>query len=202
MLANRWPGVLLPRSTPGDSMSPFVIRDEIYFFVQDMHIFKPDRNRQSRLAVNAVTLGNFDEPIRISIFVKDLFAGFSMVGRSADQIQRLYLTCRLSWTWKMIHFDGDSIVSSTTSKRLRKVCNPGFAACCRVLTKVWLQSRLRRISSKTCCSTDKWAGNCNVLMFSQMRPKFTRIVSVDCSSTFDFLCQVWNYWLSVKDRLR
>jgi hypothetical protein len=35
---------------------------------------------QSRLAINAVTLGNFQEPIRISIFVKDLFAGFSMVG--------------------------------------------------------------------------------------------------------------------------
>lgn len=34
---------------------------------------------QSRLAINAVTLGNFEEPIRISIFVKDLFAGFSMV---------------------------------------------------------------------------------------------------------------------------
>ncbi|KAG6852789.1 hypothetical protein C0991_009126 [Blastosporella zonata] len=29
--------------------------------------------------VNAVTLGNFEEPIRISIFVKDLFTGFSMV---------------------------------------------------------------------------------------------------------------------------
>jgi hypothetical protein len=38
-----------------------------------------DHKHQSRLAVNAVTLGNFDEPIRISIFVKDLFAGFSMV---------------------------------------------------------------------------------------------------------------------------
>lgn len=35
---------------------------------------------QSRLAINAVTLGNFEEPIRISMFVKDLFAGFSMVG--------------------------------------------------------------------------------------------------------------------------
>lgn len=34
---------------------------------------------QSRLAVNAVTMGNFDEPIRISIFVKDLYAGFSVV---------------------------------------------------------------------------------------------------------------------------
>lgn len=29
--------------------------------------------------MNAVTLENFEEPIRISIFVKDLFVGFSMV---------------------------------------------------------------------------------------------------------------------------
>jgi hypothetical protein len=34
---------------------------------------------QARLAVNAVTLGNFDEPIKISIFVKDVFVGFTMV---------------------------------------------------------------------------------------------------------------------------
>ena len=34
---------------------------------------------QSRLAVNAVTMGNFEEPIKISSFVKDIFAGFSMV---------------------------------------------------------------------------------------------------------------------------
>jgi hypothetical protein len=31
--------------------------------------------------VNAVTLGNFDEPLKISSFVKDIFAGFSMVGK-------------------------------------------------------------------------------------------------------------------------
>lgn len=40
----------------------------------------PITGLQSRLAVNAVTLGNFEEPIKISIFVKELFAGFSMVG--------------------------------------------------------------------------------------------------------------------------
>ena len=34
---------------------------------------------QSRLAVNSVTLGNFEEPIKISIFSKDLYAGFSIV---------------------------------------------------------------------------------------------------------------------------
>ena len=34
---------------------------------------------KSRWAVNAVTLGDYERPIRISIFVKDLFAGFTMV---------------------------------------------------------------------------------------------------------------------------
>lgn len=34
---------------------------------------------QSRLSVNAVTLGDFDAPFRISAFVKELFAGFSLV---------------------------------------------------------------------------------------------------------------------------
>ncbi len=37
---------------------------------------------QSRWAVNAVTLGDYERPIRISIFVKSLFAGFSAVSFS------------------------------------------------------------------------------------------------------------------------
>lgn len=36
-------------------------------------LLKP--SAQSRFAVNAVTLGDFEAPIKISIFVKDLFAG-------------------------------------------------------------------------------------------------------------------------------
>lgn len=36
---------------------------------------------QSRLAVNMVTLGDFEGPFRINIFVRDLFAGFSLVNR-------------------------------------------------------------------------------------------------------------------------
>jgi hypothetical protein len=34
---------------------------------------------QSRLAVNAVTMGDYEEPLKISVYVKDVFAGFSMV---------------------------------------------------------------------------------------------------------------------------
>ncbi|KAG6816806.1 hypothetical protein H0H87_002775 [Tephrocybe sp. NHM501043] len=47
-------------------------------------------NELSRLAVNAVTLGNFEEPIRISIFVKDLFTGFSMLNLKNDLLRRRF----------------------------------------------------------------------------------------------------------------
>ncbi|KAH7909029.1 Translin [Hygrophoropsis aurantiaca] len=47
-------------------------------------------NELSRLAVNAVTLGNFEEPIRISIFVKDIFAGFTMLNLKNDQLRRRF----------------------------------------------------------------------------------------------------------------
>lgn len=34
---------------------------------------------KSRLAVNAVTLGDFEAPLRISVFAKEVFTGFSLV---------------------------------------------------------------------------------------------------------------------------
>ncbi|THV05316.1 Translin [Dendrothele bispora CBS 962.96] len=47
-------------------------------------------NELSRLAVNTVTLGNFEEPLRISAFVKDLFAGFSMLNLKNDVLRRRF----------------------------------------------------------------------------------------------------------------
>ncbi|GJE97175.1 Translin domain-containing protein [Phanerochaete sordida] len=47
-------------------------------------------NELSRLAVNAVTMGNFEEPIKISTFVKDIFAGFSMLNLKNDPLRRRY----------------------------------------------------------------------------------------------------------------
>jgi hypothetical protein len=53
--------------------------NELVCLIPDIFVFRLIFSHcQSRLAVNAVTLGNFDEPIKISAFVKDLFAGFSM----------------------------------------------------------------------------------------------------------------------------
>ncbi|TFY66728.1 hypothetical protein EVG20_g4364 [Dentipellis fragilis] len=47
-------------------------------------------NELSRLAVNAVTLGDFEAPIRISVFVKDVFAGFSMLNLKNDILRRRF----------------------------------------------------------------------------------------------------------------
>ncbi|KAJ7505329.1 Translin [Mycena galericulata] len=47
-------------------------------------------NELSRYAVNAVTLGNFEEPMRISIFVKDIFSGFTMLNLKNDSLRRRF----------------------------------------------------------------------------------------------------------------
>ncbi|KAI0670810.1 Translin [Trametes maxima] len=47
-------------------------------------------NELSRLAVNSVTLGDFEQPIRISLFVKEVFAGFAMLNLKNDLLRRRY----------------------------------------------------------------------------------------------------------------
>jgi len=47
-------------------------------------------NELSRLAVNAVILGDFEQPLKISAFVKELFSGFSMLNLKNDTLRRRY----------------------------------------------------------------------------------------------------------------
>ncbi|KAF8583113.1 Translin [Ramaria rubella] len=47
-------------------------------------------NELSRYCVNVVTMGNYEEPIKISNFVKDLFAGFSMLNLKNDLLRRRF----------------------------------------------------------------------------------------------------------------
>ncbi|TFK74876.1 translin [Pluteus cervinus] len=47
-------------------------------------------NELSRLAINSVTMGNFEEPLKISVFVKDIFAGFSMLNLKNDLLRRRF----------------------------------------------------------------------------------------------------------------
>ncbi|CAA7261402.1 unnamed protein product [Cyclocybe aegerita] len=72
-------------------------------------------NELSRLAVNAVTLGNFEEPIRISMFVKDLFAGFSMLNLKNDTLRRRY---------DSLKYDIKKIEEVVYDVSLRKLASP------------------------------------------------------------------------------
>ncbi|CAG7853070.1 Translin; AltName: Full=Component 3 of promoter of RISC; Short=C3PO [Serendipita indica DSM 11827] len=47
-------------------------------------------NELSRLAINSVTLGDFDEPFKIHSFVADLFSGFSMLNLKNDVLRRRF----------------------------------------------------------------------------------------------------------------
>ncbi|CAK5284191.1 unnamed protein product [Mycena citricolor] len=44
----------------------------------------------SRYAVNSVTMGNYDEPMKISAFVKEIFAGFTMLNLKNDALRRRF----------------------------------------------------------------------------------------------------------------
>jgi len=47
-------------------------------------------NELSRYAINAVTLGQFEEPVRISKFVKEIFSGFTMLNLKNDSLRRRF----------------------------------------------------------------------------------------------------------------
>ncbi|KAF7346318.1 hypothetical protein MSAN_01859500 [Mycena sanguinolenta] len=47
-------------------------------------------NELSRYAINAVTLGQFEEPLRISNFVKEIFSGFTMLNLKNDSLRRRF----------------------------------------------------------------------------------------------------------------
>ncbi|KJA23197.1 hypothetical protein HYPSUDRAFT_39981 [Hypholoma sublateritium FD-334 SS-4] len=65
--------------------------DRLSLPVEDyLHALITVVNELSRLAVNAVTLGNFEEPLKISAFVKDLFTGFSMLNLKNDTLRRRF----------------------------------------------------------------------------------------------------------------
>lgn len=46
------------------------------------------RNLQARLAINSVTLGDYQRPLQISQFIKDLFAGFQILNLKNDTLRR------------------------------------------------------------------------------------------------------------------
>jgi predicted translin family RNA/ssDNA-binding protein len=76
-------------------------------------------NELSRLAVNSVTLGNFQQPIRISLFVKELFAGFSVLNLKNDTLRRRF---------DSLKYDMKKIEEVVYDVSLRRLASPVPAA--------------------------------------------------------------------------
>ncbi|KAJ3716911.1 translin [Lentinula raphanica] len=65
--------------------------DRVHLAVEDyLHGLITMVNELSRLAVNAVILGDFEEPLKISAFVKEVFLGFSMLNLKNDTLRRRF----------------------------------------------------------------------------------------------------------------
>jgi len=73
-------------------------------------------NELSRLAVNSVTMGDYDVPFKISLFVKDLHAGFSMLNLKNDALRRRF---------DSIKYDVKRIEEVVYDISLRKLNGPG-----------------------------------------------------------------------------
>jgi predicted translin family RNA/ssDNA-binding protein len=76
-------------------------------------------NELSRLAVNAVTLGDFEAPLRISAFAKEVFTGFSMLNLKNDPLRRRF---------DSLKYDIKKIEEVVYDVTLRKLVSPETAA--------------------------------------------------------------------------
>ncbi|KAJ3747264.1 translin [Lentinula detonsa] len=66
-------------------------KDRVDLAVEDyLHGLITMVNELSRLAVNAVILGDFEQPLKISAFVKELFSGFSVLNLKNDTLRRRF----------------------------------------------------------------------------------------------------------------
>ncbi|KAK5992232.1 Translin [Cladobotryum mycophilum] len=64
-------------------------RDAFHFTIEEYLLCLTELTQElSRLATNAVTLGDFDLPMTISAFVKDLFAGFQLLNLKNDILRK------------------------------------------------------------------------------------------------------------------
>ncbi|KAI6030575.1 Translin [Pisolithus orientalis] len=72
-------------------------------------------NELSRLAVNSVTLGDYEAPIQISFFAKNLFAGFTKLNLKNDMLRRRF---------DSLKYDLKKIEEVVYDVKLRKLTTP------------------------------------------------------------------------------
>jgi len=68
----------------------------------------------SRLAVNSVTFGEFQRPLKISKFVTDVYSGFQLLNLKNDSLRKRYDSMKVHSS------DEKTNCPSTTSRRLRR----------------------------------------------------------------------------------
>ncbi|KAF8318961.1 Translin [Clavulina sp. PMI_390] len=89
-------------------------KDRLYLQVEDyLHGLITLINELSRLAVNMVTMGDFNGPFKISEFVRDLFAGFSLLNLKNDSLRRRFDS--IKYDMKRI----EEVVYDITLRKLR-----------------------------------------------------------------------------------
>lgn len=70
-------------------MKPYPFYTSFYTYVLGLrNLLTPALYVQTRLAVNSVTFGDYDRPIKISRFVKDIHAGFQTLNLKNDSLRR------------------------------------------------------------------------------------------------------------------
>ena len=78
---------------------------------------KADLLSQARLAVNSVTLGDYERPIQISRFIKDIHAGFQILNLKNDSLRRRSDSIKYS----VSHSDSTPYDQLTVNFQVKKV---------------------------------------------------------------------------------
>jgi predicted translin family RNA/ssDNA-binding protein len=64
-------------------------RDAFHITIEEYLLAITDMTQElSRLATNSVTMGDFDVAVKISAFIKDLFAGFQLLNLKNDVLRK------------------------------------------------------------------------------------------------------------------
>jgi predicted translin family RNA/ssDNA-binding protein len=81
-------------------------------------------NELSRLAVTSVTLGDFNTPITLSAFVKDLHAGFQLLNLKNNDLRKRFdsIKVRIERKCRWKHLLTPCYLHSTTSRRSKRWC--------------------------------------------------------------------------------
>ena len=96
--------------------------EELVRCMHDVYFLPKLIRRQSRLAVNSVTLGDYHRPLEISQFVKDLHAGFQILNLKNDSLRRRSDSIKYNVGASGVLYENTSLTAGNRSRRLKMWC--------------------------------------------------------------------------------